>query len=87
MFNSDAVNKILAGYQQPAYTSEPLRPAYVLYSENKRLRAALEGYDQIVRVVISALKRDAEDGKAIRGEMAKRLEDALNVACEATEGK
>ena len=90
MFNADTVNKLLSGYRQPAYTSSrnvPENMVRAVIDEKDRLRAALDGYDQIVRVVILALTQDGKSGNVLRGEMAKQLEDALNAACEAAEGK
>lgn len=47
------------------------------------LYEALNSYDQIIRVVLQALERDAENGKAVRGEMAAELREKLGNACNA----
>ena len=47
-----------------------------------QLAGALRRYDNIVRITISALRRDAEEGKAIRAEFADELQAALRNACE-----
>lgn len=51
---------------------------------NKQLLAALQGYENIVRIVLNGLKRDYEErGLMIRKEFHDELSAALGVACEA----
>lgn len=51
---------------------------------NKQMLAALQGYENIVRIVLNGLKRDYEErGLMIRKEFHDELSAALGVACEA----